>query len=296
MAAVVPLITNWLNSDVAQRFDLSSLAGRAERRRAAARRSCAAVFAHEFGCTPQEIYGTAEGLINMTRLDDARRPAARELRCAGQRVGRDRGRRRRGPRGARRRSRASWSRAARTRFAATTTRRDDQRRGVHGRRLLPDGRHRPEARPLRLHRGPSQGPHQPRRREDQLRRGREPDLRAQPKVGRSALVAMPDPVFGEKACACVVLQPGTELTFERADRAPAGAADRLVQVARTARGDGLLSGQPGRQDPEARTPRDRRTANRTGGRTVVTVDSSRCGLFLIGIGLMSASDLVRRWR
>ena len=23
-----------------------------------------------FGCTPQEIYGTAEGLINMTRLDD----------------------------------------------------------------------------------------------------------------------------------------------------------------------------------------------------------------------------------
>ena len=24
---------------------------------------------------------------------------------------------------------------------------------------------------------------------------------------------MPDPVFGEKACACVVLQPGTELTF-----------------------------------------------------------------------------------
>ena len=25
----------------------------------------------QFGCTPQEIYGTAEGLINMTRLDDA---------------------------------------------------------------------------------------------------------------------------------------------------------------------------------------------------------------------------------
>jgi len=25
---------------------------------------------------------------------------------------------------------------------------------------------------------------------------------------------MPDPVFGEKACACVVLQPGTQLTFD----------------------------------------------------------------------------------
>jgi 2,3-dihydroxybenzoate-AMP ligase len=25
---------------------------------------------------------------------------------------------------------------------------------------------------------------------------------------------MPDPVFGEKACACVVLQPGVELTFD----------------------------------------------------------------------------------
>ena len=25
---------------------------------------------------------------------------------------------------------------------------------------------------------------------------------------------MPDPVFGEKACACVVLHPGTELTFD----------------------------------------------------------------------------------
>ena len=28
-----------------------------------------------------------------------------------------------------------------------------------------------------------------------------------------SLVAMPDPVFGEKACACVVLHSGTELAF-----------------------------------------------------------------------------------
>jgi 2,3-dihydroxybenzoate-AMP ligase len=34
-----------------------------------------------------------------------------------------------------------------------------------------------------------------------------------PQVKEVSLVAMPDPVFGEKACACVVLQPGTQLLF-----------------------------------------------------------------------------------
>ena len=33
-------------------------------------------------------------------------------------------------------------------------------------------------------------------------------------VREVSLVAIPDPVFGEKACACVVLQAGTELSFE----------------------------------------------------------------------------------
>jgi len=33
-------------------------------------------------------------------------------------------------------------------------------------------------------------------------------------VREVSLVAMPDPVFGEKACACVVLQPNTQLTFD----------------------------------------------------------------------------------
>ncbi len=37
---------------------------------------------------------------------------------------------------------------------------------------------------------------------------------AHPKVKAVALVAMPDPVFGEKACACVVLQPGATLAFD----------------------------------------------------------------------------------
>jgi 2,3-dihydroxybenzoate-AMP ligase len=37
---------------------------------------------------------------------------------------------------------------------------------------------------------------------------------ALPQVRQVSLVAMPDPVFGEKACACVVLHPEMQLTFE----------------------------------------------------------------------------------
>ncbi len=69
IAAVVPLVVQWLGSDAAERYDLSSLKvvqnGGARlapelRKRLRAR----------LRCTPQEVYGTAEGLINMTRLDD----------------------------------------------------------------------------------------------------------------------------------------------------------------------------------------------------------------------------------
>jgi 2,3-dihydroxybenzoate-AMP ligase len=70
IAAVVPLISSWLASDAPDRFDRSSLkviqnggARLAPELRSRLR--------DRFGCTPQEVYGTAEGLINMTRLDDA---------------------------------------------------------------------------------------------------------------------------------------------------------------------------------------------------------------------------------
>lgn len=69
IAAVVPLITAWLNSDVPARCDLSSLRvvqnGGARLAPELRRRLRA-----QLGCIPQEVYGTAEGLINMTRLDD----------------------------------------------------------------------------------------------------------------------------------------------------------------------------------------------------------------------------------
>ena len=181
MAAVVPLITTWLNGNVAQQFDVSSLqvvqnggARLAPELRARLR--------HEFGCTPQEIYGTAEGLINMTRLTDADDLL---LESSGAPVSEwdeiavldDQDRAvpdgepgelvTRGPYTIR-----GYYDAAR-----------DQCPGVHRRRLLPDGRHRPEAGPLRLHRRPPEGSHQSRRREDQLRGDRKPDLRP-PQVER----------------------------------------------------------------------------------------------------------------
>ena len=69
VSAAVPLIVNWLNAEFPHRHDLSSLRvlmnGGAklapELRRRVERR---------FGCTFQESFGTGEGLLNMTRLDD----------------------------------------------------------------------------------------------------------------------------------------------------------------------------------------------------------------------------------
>ncbi len=42
-----------------------------------------------------------------------------------------------------------------------------------------------------------------------------------PAVQNVACVPMPDPVLGERMCACVVLQPGATLTFDGAGRLPA---------------------------------------------------------------------------
>ena len=69
MAAVVPLITTWLNDGIAKRFDVSSLQV-VQNGGARLPPELRSRLRSEFGCTPQEIYGTAEGLINMTRLSD----------------------------------------------------------------------------------------------------------------------------------------------------------------------------------------------------------------------------------
>lgn len=69
IAAAVPLITNWLNSEALERYDLSSLKviqnGGARLAPELRKRVL-----QRLKCFPQEVYGTAEGLINMTRIGD----------------------------------------------------------------------------------------------------------------------------------------------------------------------------------------------------------------------------------
>lgn len=72
IASVVPLISNWLNSDAPEKYDLTSLKvvqnGGARLAPELRKRVL-----QRLKCFPQEIYGTAEGLINMTRIDDPER-------------------------------------------------------------------------------------------------------------------------------------------------------------------------------------------------------------------------------
>jgi 2,3-dihydroxybenzoate-AMP ligase len=69
IAAAVPLIVNWLNADLPRHRDFSSLRvvmnGGAKLAPELRRR-----VERQFGCTFQESFGTGEGLLNMTRLDD----------------------------------------------------------------------------------------------------------------------------------------------------------------------------------------------------------------------------------
>lgn len=211
IAAVVPLISNWLNSDVPQRHDLSSLqliqnggARLAPELRARLR--------ERFRCTPQEIYGTAEGLINMTRLDD---PDELLLNSSGAPVSEydeikvldDDDREvpdgepgelvTRGP------YTINGYYDAPAKNAEAFTADGFYRMGdivrKRGRYVTTEGR-----------------------RKDLINRGGEKIscdevenlIFMHPKVKAVTLVAMPDPVFGEKACACVICKPGETLGFD----------------------------------------------------------------------------------
>jgi 2,3-dihydroxybenzoate-AMP ligase len=211
IAAVVPLIATWLASDVETRHDLSSLkvvqnggARLAPELRARLR--------ERFGCTPQEIYGTAEGLINMTRLDDAEEQLLHssgapvcdddEIRVldeqdrdvsdgqSGELVTR-------GPYTVRGYYHAADKNAEA--FTADGFYRMGDIVRKRGRHVYAEGR-----------------------RKDFINRGGEKIsceeienlMFAHPKVKTATLVAMPDAVFGEKACAFVVPHPGQSLSFE----------------------------------------------------------------------------------
>jgi 2,3-dihydroxybenzoate-AMP ligase len=208
IAAVVPLITAWLNSDVPARYDLSSLRvvqnGGARLAPELRRR-----LREQLQCTPQEVYGTAEGLINMTRLDD---PDERLLESSGAPVldedeirvvdddGRDL------PDGE---------------PGELVTRGPYTIRGYYdapqknAEAFLPGGWYRMGD----IVRKQGRHVYTEGRRKDLINRGGEKIscdevenlIFAHPAVKAVALVAMPDPVFGEKACAFVVPKDGQTL-------------------------------------------------------------------------------------
>jgi len=205
IAAVVPLITQWLQADIPADCDLSSLKV-IQNGGACLAPELRQRLRQKFGCTPQEVYGTAEGLINMTRLDD---PDDLLLTSSGAPVceldeikivdddgvelpdGQVGELVTRGPY-----TIQGYYNAPEQNAAAFT---DDgfYRMGdlctKRGRYVFAEGR-----------------------RKDLINRGGEKIsceevenlIFKHPKVAQVALVAMPDPVFGEKACAFVVLKAG----------------------------------------------------------------------------------------
>ena len=211
VAAVVPLITTWLNGHLAKQFDVSSLQV-VQNGGARLPPELRARLRHEVGCVPQEIYGTAEGLINMTRLTDSDDLL---LESSGAPV-------------------SEWDEIAVL---------DDQERAVpdgelgelvtrgpytirgyynapdtNAQAFTADGFYRMGD----IVRKRGRYVYTEGRRKDLINRGGEKiscdeveNLIFQlSQVREVSLVAMQDPVFGERACACVVLQAGTELTFD----------------------------------------------------------------------------------
>jgi 2,3-dihydroxybenzoate-AMP ligase len=211
IAAAVPLVANWLNSPAPKRCDLSSLkviqnggARLAPELRQRVR--------DELHCMPQEIYGTAEGLINIVRLDDDEEAL---LHSSGAPVcpddeikvvddsdhevpdGQPGELLTRGPYTIR----GYYNAAEKNKEAFTADgfyRMGDIVR-KRERHVYTEGR-----------------------RKDLINRGGEKIscdeienyIFAHPKVKGVTLVAMPDEVFGEKACAFVIPKPGETLTFD----------------------------------------------------------------------------------
>jgi 2,3-dihydroxybenzoate-AMP ligase len=210
LSAAMPLVVNWLNSAMPEQTDLSSLkvfmSGGAKlppelRRRVELR----------FGCIYQESFGTGEGLLNMTRLDD---PEDIRMTASGSpvsaadeiRVVDDNGNELpdgevgelvcRGPYTIR----GYYNAPEATRAAFTADgfyRMGDAVRKI-GRNLYVEGRLK-----------------------DLINRGGEKIsseevenfLLAHPRIKSACVVAMPDAVFGEKACAFVIPRDNTPLTL-----------------------------------------------------------------------------------
>ncbi len=209
--AAIPLIVNWLNSDIPELFDLSSL-NIITNGGAKLQPELRQQLEQKFSCTFQEIYGTAEGLLNFTPLDgsddirynssgkplsvddeikviddDGNELAEGEL---GELVVR-------GPYTIHGYYNAPENNASGF-TAGGFYKMGDLVRLIDG-YLYCEGRSK-----------------------DLINRGGEKiscdevekHMLANPKIKSASLVAMSDPVFGEKACAFVILQPGHSMDLE----------------------------------------------------------------------------------
>lgn len=210
--AAVPLISNWLNSDIPSKYDLSSLKviqnGGARLAPELRKR-----LRDKFGCIPQENFGTGEGLINITRLDD---PDELLFNSSGKpispadeiKIVDDNGNEL--PDGAAGELLVRGPYTIRGYYNAPE---------VNAKAFTPDGFYRmgDECRKNSDRYIFAEG-----RKKDLINRGGEKISCEEienlifklPKVKSVSLVAMPDETYGEKACAFVILKPGETLSFD----------------------------------------------------------------------------------
>ena len=211
IAAVVPLISNWLNSTVPDGYELSSLkviqnggARLAPELRSRLR--------DRFGCIAQEIYGTAEGLINMVPLDA---PEDLLLTSSGVPVCEDDEIKVLDDDGNEVPDGEPGELVTRGPYTIQGYYNAPEKQAEA---ITPDGFYRMGDIVRK------QGRHvfTEGRRKDLINRGGEKIsceevenlIFGHPKVKAVTLVAMPDPVFGEKACAFVITRDGETLAFD----------------------------------------------------------------------------------
>lgn len=208
--AAVPLVVNWLNDPALDRFDVSSLKV-VQQGGARLSSELRDRLRKRLGCQFQEDYGTAEGLLNMTRLDD---PDDIVLHSSGAPVCADDEIKVLDEQG---------NEVPDGEVGELVTRGPYTIRGyynapqINARAFTPDGFYRMGDYVRKRGRYvTAEG-----RKNDLINRGGEKIsvdevenlILKHPAVRGVAIVAMPDPVFGERACAFMTLNPNASLTF-----------------------------------------------------------------------------------
>ena len=209
--AAVPLFVNWLNDPALAKFDVSSLktvqnggARLSPELRDRVRKTLL--------CHYQEVYGTAEGLLNLTSLDD---DDEKILMSSGAPICADDEIRVIDEEG---REVPDGEKGELVTRGPYTIRGYYNAPDINAQAFTEDGFYRMGD----IVRKRGRYVYTEGRRKDLINRGGEKIscdevenlIFKLPQVKEVSLVAMHDPVFGEKACACVVLQPDARLSFE----------------------------------------------------------------------------------